>query len=378
LFDQAFVDQPNIAEICQSWWTGTHRLERRDGANVLPLAARLSQAGFAATCLTDEPIVADHSLMSGFDEVVRVGFAAGDVQATELAADVEDTQLAHFFAAAAHFLEDAREPFVLWLHSRGMEGAWDAPYTFREQYSDEQESAPPRIIEPPCRLLTAQDDPDELWGYGQAYAGQVTLVDECLGGLLESLEAEQLADDTVLVVLGARGFPLGRNGRLGDLDQALYSELVQTPWLMRFPDGLGTAARSQALVQPCDLMPTLLELAGVVEQGFTTGWSLLPLVRDDSLSLRDRICLVGQNGERGLRTPAWHLRMPAASASGEAAPPELYAKPDDRWEVNDVAGRCPNIVAAMQIAHDALLEKLVSGQLEELPALDEELVNELR
>jgi arylsulfatase A-like enzyme len=282
------------------------------------------------------------------------------------------------FAAAAHFLESARKPFFLWLHARGMEGAWDAPYDFRAEYADDDEADPPRIVEPPSRKLAAGDDPDELWGLCQAYAGQVTLVDECLGALWEQLDATGLADETVLVVLGARGFPLGRNGRLGDVDQALYGELVQMPWLMRFPDRLGAPARTQSLVQPSDLMPTLCAVAGIPAEANSAGRDLMPLVRNDVTTTREGICLVGRNGERAFRTPAWHLRIPATNASGEETPLELYTKPDDRWEINDVAGRCADTVAAMRAAHDALAERLTSGQASDLPPLDESLTNDLR
>ncbi|MGH7134682.1 MAG: sulfatase-like hydrolase/transferase, partial [Pirellulales bacterium] len=167
----------------------------------------------------DEPLVASHPLSTGFDDVVRVGLAAGESEPTKPAESVEGTQMARLFAAATQLVERAREPFFLWLHARGMQGICDAPYAFREQYANEDEPPPPTIVAPPQRHLTADDDPDHLWGICQAYAGQITLVDDCLGALWESLEDEQLSDDTLLVVLGARGFPLGRNGRLGDVDQ---------------------------------------------------------------------------------------------------------------------------------------------------------------
>jgi len=45
--------------------------------------------------------------------------------------------------------------------------------------------------------------------------------------------------------------------------------------------------------------------------------------------------------QRSLRTPAWFLHQPTTH------PPQLYVKPDDRWETNDVANRCPDIVEQM-------------------------------
>ena len=384
VFDQAFIDHPDLAELCGSWWTGTHYLEReRPPPRGAPmLVERFGGAGFTTTCVTDERLVADHPLAARFDEVMRMGPAGGNGLAAETADSVEQTELARFFAAAMQVLERPKEPFFLWLHSRGMGASWDAPYEFRQQYADEEEAEPPRIVEPPCRYLSEADDPDEGWGICQAYAGQMSLVDECLGGLLEMLEAEQLTTDTALVVLGARGFPLGRNGPLGGVDPALYGELVQIPWLVRLPGPAGAMARSQALVQPCDLMPTLLELGGLPTGGLENrlaSRSLLPVIRDEASPPRDRICLVSESGERAFRTPAWYLRLPAPrSAHDESPAPELYAKPDDRWEVNDVAPRCPEVVAAMRAAHDESARSLALGQGGESPSLDELLANDLR
>lgn len=383
LLDQAFVDQAELNSLYQSWWSGTHVLGRTSSkpalAGTLFSLSGLKQTGLSTACVTDEPIAAEQALACQFDEVIRIGLAAGEAETTATADAAEETQIARVFASAAQFLETAREPFCLWLHSRGMDGAWDAPYSFREQYADEDEAPPPTWTRPPRRFLNQDDDPDVLWGVCQAYGGQVTLLDECLGALREFLEEAQLLDDTLLVVLGARGFPLGRNGRLGDVDHALFGELVQTPWLLRFPDGLGTAARSSSLVQSCDLAATLLDAVGLAppEGGF--GRSLMPLVRDEVVALRDRIALVAPSGERGLRTPAWYLRLPVAGAEAAEQPlAELYAKPDDRWELNDVADRCPDVVRSLEAASDELFKRLASGELHSLPPLDEALVNDLR
>jgi arylsulfatase A-like enzyme len=377
LFDQAFIDHPNLSELCRSWWTGTHYIERqarsRDAA---ALANRLGEAGFISTCLTDDPLIATHPLIGGFDEVIPVAAAGSSTAA--VAEAPEHTQLANFFAAATQLLDQPREPIFLWLHSRGMEGAWDAPYGYRERYADEDEARPPDFVEPPCRYLSDADDPDELWRMAQAYAGQVTLVDECLGGFLEMFEAEQLSGDTALVVLGARGFPLGRNRRLGGIDQALFSELVQMPLLIRLPDGPYAPGRSQSLVQPGDLAATLVDVAGLTREQRGSSCSLLPVIRDDVVSLRDSLCLCGDGGERAFRTPAWYLRRPPLQPDAGESTAELFAKPDDRWEVNDVAARCPEIVAAMQAAHDAATHALTAEPPLEVPMLDESLVSDLR
>jgi hypothetical protein len=126
------------------------------------------------------------------------------------------------------------------------------------------------------------------------------------------------------------------------------------------------SARSQALVQPADLWATLLDWHGITQPP-PTPWagSLLPLVRDETDLLHDRLCLVDGLGNTAIRTPAWYLR--------EGAEPELYAKPDDRWEVNNVVGRCDEVVEMLRRASAEYVEHLRSDRLDALPPLEEVL-----
>ena len=52
------------------------------------------------------------------------------------------------------------------------------------------------------------------------------------------------------------------------IDQALFGELIQIPWIMRFPQQLAALVRSQALVQSSDLAATLASAAGIAWPGW--------------------------------------------------------------------------------------------------------------
>ncbi len=163
---------------------------------------------------------------------------------------------------------------------------------------------------------------------------------------------------------------MGEHLRLGPCDEALHGELVHVPLILRFPDRLGAAARSQALVEPADLWATLLDrwrIAAVPPS--PTGDSLMPLVREEQVPSRERLVLAGRGQERAIRTPAWYLR--------KAEPPELYAKPDDLWEVNNVAIRCQEVVDRLLDAADQFEQAIYSGTLADLPPLDDVLVEGL-
>ena len=249
----------------------------------------------------------------------------------------------------------------------------------RERYWDESDPPLLSTAEVPDRMLPQGFDPDELLVYTQAYAGQIALLDTCLGGFLDVLDELPAAHKTLLAVTASRGLPMGEHLRLGPCDEALHGELVQVPLVLRFrPPTMGTClpappgatARSQALVEPSDLWATLLDawrIAGVPPS--PTGVSLMPLVREEPVATRDRLVVAGAGQERAIRTPAWYLR--------KAEPPELYAKPDDLWEVNDVAVRCQEVVDCLLDAADQFEQAIYSGSVADLPALSDVLLEGL-
>ena len=223
----------------------------------------------------------------------------------------------------------------------------------------------------PDRMLQAGFDPDELLVYTQAYAGQIALLDTCLGGFLEVLDEHPAAHKTLLALTASRGFPMGEHLRLGPCDEALHGELVHVPLLLRFPGSAWAAtARSQALVEPADLWATLLDCWRIAAAPPSpTGVSLMPLVREEPVATRDRLVVAGPGQERAIRTPAWYLR--------KTEPPELYAKPDDLWEVNNVAVRCQEVVDCLLDAADQFEQAIYSGNVADLPPLSDVLVEGL-
>lgn len=366
LFDQCLVASPRLQALYRSYWLGQHPLARPDSTHQrLSLPSRLHAAGVATTLLTDEPSLARHPVANAFDSVVDLDLP----EHLRVAETVDRTHLARCFARICDWLESAAEPFLLWCHLTGLGACWDAPMEFRFRYAEQDDPDPPSIAQPPCCLLEEDYDPDQLWGLSQAYAGQVSLLDVCLGALLEFLETSPRGRSTLLALSSARGFPLGEHRRVGAYDEALYGELVQVPLMMRFPDGLGQAGRTQALVQPADLGPTLLDWWGIADPPHTpAAASLMPLVREETELIRDRLCVVA-HAQRALRTPAWYLR--------DAAAPELFFKPDDRWEVNDVWDRCADVVDLMRQALAGCETALGSAQPASLPPLDEILLTGL-
>lgn len=360
VFDQYLIDSPQLEPLYRSLWLGRHPLLPHAATSEPALAERLTRAGVVPMLVTDEPAVAQHPLADSFEPLLLIERP----DRTFVADEVHETHLARCFAELIELLREPREPFFLWCHLAGLGGPWDAPLDFRRHYAAEDDPEPPDTARVPCLLLEQDYDPDQVLGYSQTYAGQVSLLDTCLSALLEQLDSSPLGENTLLVLLSPRGMPLGEHRRVGPYDTALYNELVHVPLMMRFPDKLGAAARSSALVQPADVWATLCDWWNLPEQPtLPAAQSLLPLIRGEVAQLRDRLLLVDGHGDRALRVPAWYLR--------QAEPPELFVKPDDRWEVNNVSDRCADLVETLQHLLDEHDQALAAGDLADLSPLEE-------
>jgi arylsulfatase A-like enzyme/Tfp pilus assembly protein PilF len=109
----------------------------------------------------------------------------------------------------------------------------------------------------------------------QKYLGEIAYADHVVGRLVARLEASGLLDRSVLVILGDHGESLGEHGERTHTffvyDATLHVPLiVRTPW--------GDRGRSRAQVSTVDVLPTVLDLAGLPPQPGIDGRSLARLV----------------------------------------------------------------------------------------------------
>ena len=367
LFDQMLIDTPDLGRLYRSYWQGRHALCQNASSGGSPsLPAILREHGVTTALLTDDPQIARHPLAIDFDELLEID----PPWECRTAADVEHTHLAQCFLQIIDWIQSAPRPFMLWCHLTGLGTTWDAPLSFRRAYRDPSDPEPPQNADVPELTLPKDNDPDELLGIMHSYAGQVSLMDTCLEAFMEFMKDLNGADETLLTMTSSRGFPLGEHRRVGPCGEALFGELLQAPLMLHFPDGLGAAARSQTLVEPADLFPTFLQWWNIKNSSvLPTALSLMPVVRQEIHMLRDRLCVAGLGTERAIRTPAWYLRSADES--------ELYAKPDDRWEVNNVTNRCLEVVECLQDSLGQYELAIHNGTTADLPPLSDVLMNGL-
>jgi arylsulfatase A-like enzyme len=338
------------------------------------LSKRLGALGIQAALTTDDGWAAEKAQTTDFTEIQRI-----EIDGADSAATVADTQMARLFALAVDQLASwkaasSSTPGLLWVHAGGFYAAWDAPLELRQALLDEDDLAAPRFVAPP--VLVAVEDHDALLLCRAAYAAQTMVLDECVGALAAALTELELDQNTLVILIGVRGYALGEHSSVGGL--SLYGELLHVPCLVRIPGLNPPSPRSPQLAQPADVAATLLDwFEGSPLPGERGANSALSFVKPQyGESARQFVVALGQNGERVIRTPAWMLRQAPHDRrlSGAQTTPgiELYVKPDDRWEANEVAARCPDVAARLL----ALLDRAESE--EPLPSLDKDLFTPLR
>jgi arylsulfatase A-like enzyme len=201
------------------------------------------------------------------------------------------------------------------------------------------------------------------------------VLDECIGALSAALVDFELKESTLVLLTAPQGYALGEHGAVGEAATALYGERVHVPCLLRFPGAPAPPARRTHLVQTRDLYATLLHAAGAGDF-MSAGYDLLS---SEAAAGREFVVCTGGNGEAVIRTPAWMLRRAPREASDHRyAQPvvdpavELYFKPDDRWEANEIASRAPDAAERLLAALGSAVR---AGDSQAGPAaLDDDLV----
>lgn len=170
--------------------------------------------------------------------------------------------------------------------------------------------------EVPVRANTPDDDEAQANArrFLAGYYGLVSHLDFNIGRLLEWLDSSGRSDDTMVILVSDHGDMAGEHGRYAK--KTWFDASMHVPLLIRHPKTIEAARRTQALVDPSvDLMPTLLEYAGLPVPDCVQGLSFKQCLCGSQDSARDAIHyeIITERegperhpeGERGIRTRDW-------------------------------------------------------------------------
>jgi arylsulfatase A-like enzyme len=215
---------------------------------------------------------------------------------------------------AAAFIEaHHRRPFACYVSHVAPHGPFTPPPPYDRLYSPADMVLPPRQdgefdgMPPLARQWIRQNqkylNDDELRIWLATVYGLISMVDDNVGLLLDSLRRCGVLDRTLIVFLSDHGDFAGRYGILGK-SWCMTDDLLRIPLIIGAP---GIEPRdSDALVQSIDATATVLDWAGVPESSRRHGRSLMPLLTGRTANHRPRVFACDQSEFSGGRL---HLSM---------------------------------------------------------------------
>lgn len=114
--------------------------------------------------------------------------------------------------------------------------------------------------------------------YLKRYLRTVAALDDNVGRMLDWLETEGIADDTIVIYTSDQGFFLGEHGWFDK--RFMYEESLQMPFLVRYPKGIQPGGVSKDIACNVDFAPTFLDYAGAPIPSYMQGVSMRELFEE--------------------------------------------------------------------------------------------------
>ena len=283
-----------------------------------------------------------------------------------------DTFVAQTMTAASDWLEGnyKHENFLLYVDTFDPHEPWDAPEYYLKLYEKEYRGD---NVDYPAYDKISRFTREEVDHCRALYAAEVTLVDTWLGELLRKVERVGIAEETAIILLSDHGFYFGEHDYIGKFSTAepmpYYEEVNGLVMMVHVP---GTkfrhGERSNALVQPADILPTVLDLAGVKVPDGVNGRSMLPMLcRDGKGDNGRRLAVTSAKLIPANAAPAWERGGYTTITDGTWT--LMYGAAAQQSELYDTS-RDPSQTRNLIGSHPAEAERLHAQYLEFLRSLN--------
>lgn len=288
-FSHSTWTKPSIATLFTSVYPSQHGLDQvalagHDGmgseilaADLTTLAERFQAAGYRTAAVINQVHI---TARFGFDQ----GFEFFDEWR-----GMGGPRLNRKFLRWQKARDTPGRPFFAYIHY--LDAHW--PYTHRDWKRSPSFGSVTLSREPPDNGRQSIRDwaarlelPGDLEALETRYDHEVAYTDRAIGELVHGLKDLGLYEDTIIVVTADHGEAFLEHGELLH-GHAPYEEMIRIPLVIRLPARLRGRVRSMAVpVGLIDLMPTLLDLAGLEQESGAQGRSFAPLIRGQDLRSR--------------------------------------------------------------------------------------------
>ncbi len=415
---QATWTKASVPSIFTSLYPSTHGVEHftdRLPASAETLAEQFRQAGYSTLGLSSITFTGKFTnLHQGYEEFH---------ESSSLPEGIKSKGARYYVDRLLPWLERHRDvPFFVFLHVADPHSPYEpyAPYDAlwgepedRETYLAQQNASREHIANPLMRafgmptrqeLEKAAIDPETYVAYEHdAYDGSIRGMDTEIGRLLEHLRSLGLEDDIVLALVSDHGTEFLDHGYHFH-GHSVFGELNRVPMFFWGPGHVPQGRRIPARVQTLDLMPTVLELAGLEVPAAVQGQSLVPWMEvaegevpagEVPEGFRSRPAFTEKPQHLGGASPQEAASMSQAILVGDwklvhhlerpADRPEyqLFKPSQDPLDTEDLASQHPDVVSrlaaqlagwrqealAQRLSDDGLAEGLSAEEMERLRSL---------
>ncbi len=341
----------------------------------------MSGAGYRTMAVVDTPfyIRRGYAYDRGFQDFRWVRGQGADRADTNYERRYEEDYCAPMTCMAAErWIErHYKEKFFLYVDTWDPHEPWDPPAHYVELYKPDWDGT---LVGPPYWRYEERGITQERVDIARAcYAGEVTMVDRAVGRLVDRIESMGLMDKTAIIFTADHGFLIGEHGMFGKalMQQGhfygapLYEEIAKVPLTFYIP-GV-ERRRSDALISHPDVMPTILEMAGVEIPEVVQGKSFLSVAKGEKEGHREFVVstMPLYNPGEGTRVVDNFDRrveefLPATITTDkwsflytrEGAPVELYDLASDSKQENNVAADNVDVVEELHRQYVSLLGEL--------------------
>jgi arylsulfatase A-like enzyme len=195
----------------------------------------------------------------------------------------------------------------------------------------------------------------ELEGYVNFYAYLHTVVDQQIATILGALDSAGLTNDTIIIRTADHG-EAGLSHAMTEKSYTAYEEMTHIPFIVSNPLMFPTPQTTAAFYDHQDLLPTILDLAGVANPnsfGNGVGQSIVPVIGNPAMSVRDHT-LFAYDDVFGLSqgAPGSHIRSMRQNDADGQWTYSVYFSPSGgsyEYELYDLAtdpGQTNNLLSA--------------------------------
>lgn len=248
--------------------------------------------------------------------------------------------------AAIRFLTQERDdrPFFCYVSLLAPHDPRTMPQRFLDMYPFEEVELPPNFLGAhpfDNGSLRIRDEllaefprtPEEIRRHNAEYYAMITHLDHELGRVLDALDAQGLADDTIIVFAGDNGLAVGQHGLMGK--QNCYEHSVHVPLIFAGP-GVPENRQSDAFVYLLDIFPTLCELLDVAQPASVEGSSLVSAMQKQEEKVRDYLYFAYISSQRAVKSRT-HKLIEYGVRDRERQT-QLFDLRTDPWETHNLYG----------------------------------------